>query len=206
MKRQLKNAWLQRQDNDPFVKLAKTQGYRSRASFKLLELHQKYKLFKAGMHVIDLGAAPGGWSQVVAKELGKAGHVIALDLLPIVPIENVSVIQGDFTQSTTHDALQHVLNNKKVDWILSDMAPNMSGTWVVDQAKAMYLVECAFDFATHTLKPGGGFLVKTFQGSGFDMVLKNLRAHFKTVLIKKPKASRSESKEIYLLATGYNIR
>lgn len=205
IKKQLKNAWLQRQDKDPFVKLAKVQGYRSRASFKLLELHQKYRLFKPGMHIVDLGAAPGGWSQVIRHIVGKTGHVIALDLLPIAPIENVTIIQGDFTAQTTYAALQHILSDKKMDWVISDMAPNMSGTWMVDQAKAMYLMECALDFAEHTLKKGGGFLVKSFQGNGFETVLKNLRAHFKTVVVKKPKASRAESREIYLLATGYNI-
>lgn len=205
IKKQLKNAWLQRQDKDPFVKLAKAQGYRSRASFKLLELQQKYRLFKPGMNIIDLGAAPGGWTQVIEHIIGKTGNIIALDLLPIAPIENVMVIQGDFTEEKTYIALQRLIDNQKIDWIISDMAPNMSGTWIVDQAKAMYLVECALDFAQQTLKPGGGFLVKSFQGEGFETILKILRAHFKKVVIKKPKASRAESREIYLLATGYNI-
>lgn len=206
IKKQLKNAWLVRQDKDPFVKLAKAQGYRSRASFKLLELQQKYHLFKPGMNIIDLGAAPGGWSQVVQTIVGKTGHIIALDLLPIAPIENVTLLQGDFTQEATYMSLQAIVNDKKVDWVISDMAPNMSGTWVVDQAKAMYLVECALDFAQRTLKSEGGFLVKSFQGEGFESILKNLRSCFKKVAIKKPKASRSESKEIYLLATGYTIK
>ncbi len=205
IKKQLKNAWLQRQDRDPFVKLAKAQGYRSRASFKLLELQQKYRLFKPGMDVIDLGAAPGGWSQVLSHLVGKTGSIIALDLLTIAPIENVTIIQGDFTSQSTDDALQHLLGGKKIDWVVSDMAPNMSGTWMIDQAKSMYLVECALAFAQQTLKNGGGFLVKSFQGNGFEMVLKTLRTHFKTVVVKKPKASRAESREIYLLATGYNI-
>lgn len=205
IKKQLKNAWLQRQDKDPFVKMAKAQGYRSRASFKLLELQQKYHLFKPGMNVVDLGAAPGGWTQVIQHIIGKTGHTIALDLLPIAPIDNVTVIQGDFTEEATYANLQRVVENQKIDWVISDMAPNMSGTWIVDQAKSMYLVECALDFAQQTLRQGGGFLVKTFQGEGFEVVLKTLRAHFKKVVIKKPKASRSESREIYLLATGYNI-
>lgn len=206
VKKQLKNAWLQRQDKDPFVKLAKAKGYRSRASFKLLELQQKYTLFKPGMQVIDLGAAPGGWCQIIAPLIGKKGSIIALDLLPIDPIENVTVLQGDFTEDETYVALQALLENKKVDWVVSDMAPNMSGTWAVDQARSMYLVECAFDFAKHYLKEGGGFLVKSFQGAGFESLLKELRSCFKRVAIKKPKASRVESKEIFLLATGYTIK
>jgi 23S rRNA (uridine2552-2'-O)-methyltransferase len=192
-------AWMNQHVNDPFVQQAKQQGYRARSAFKLLEIDAKDKLLKPGMRVVDLGATPGGWSQVAAQKIGTAGHVFALDLLEMVGLPNVSFIQGDFTEADVLAELEAQLDGHTVDLVISDMAPNISGIPLADQARSFYLAELALDFAVKHLKPGGSFLVKVFQGGDFDQYLKTLRGHFKQVLIRKPEASRTHSKEVYLL-------
>jgi 23S rRNA (uridine2552-2'-O)-methyltransferase len=192
--------WLREHFTDPYVKQAQKEGYRSRAVYKLLEMDERYHLFKPGMVVIDLGAAPGGWSQIVAKRVAPSGRVIAMDLLPMEPIEGVEFMQGDFGDDAIIQSLLASLSGAKADWVISDMAPNMSGNDSVDMPRSMYLSECALDFALHTLKPNGGFLIKVFQGEGFDSLLLSIRHGFKTVKIRKPKASRDRSREIYILA------
>lgn len=192
--------WLQEHFNDPYVKLAQQEGYRSRAVYKLLELQERDKLIKPGMTVIDLGAAPGGWSQVIVKWVGKKGRLIALDILPMAPIERVEFIQGDFSQEAVLQALSECVESGKVDWVVSDMAPNLSGIDSVDQARSIELAELALDLALRVLGQQGGFLVKLFQGEGFDPFLVTIRQHFKKVLIRKPKASRDRSREVYILA------
>lgn len=196
-------SWMQRHLSDPFVQKAQKLGYRSRASFKLLELHEKDKLFKHNMTVVDLGAAPGGWSQIVTKLVGRHGKVIALDILEMDPLPDVTVLQGDFTEQETLENLQSELGEEQIDWVISDMAPNLSGMIAVDQPRMMILAELAWDFAKQHLKKGGGFLVKVFQGDGFDLYVKNLRQCFEKVTIRKPDASRSASRELYVLARGY---
>lgn len=199
------SSWLARQKRDKYVQAAKKEGYRSRASYKLLELQNKYNLIKPGMKVVDLGAAPGGWSQVLAGILGDKGKLWALDILPIDPISNVSIIQGDFTTQQIHDDLSNALNGERLDWVVSDIAPNMSGCISVDQPKSMDLLENVWDFASHHLRPGGGLLFKAFQGEGLDSFINGLKKQFKSVVIKKPNSSRAESREVYVLARGYNI-
>lgn len=196
-------SWMQRHLNDPFVQKAQKLGYRSRASFKLLELHEKDKLFKPGMTVVDLGAAPGGWSQILTKLVGRQGKVIALDILEMDPLPEVTFLQGDFTEQQTLENLQAELGEEQVDWVVSDMAPNLSGMIAVDQPRMMILADLAWDFAKQHLKKGGGFLVKVFQGDGFDLYVKTLRQCFEKVVIRKPDASRSASRELYVLARGY---
>ncbi len=192
--------WLREHFNDPYVKRAAQEKYRSRAAYKLLELQERDKLFKPGMIVIDLGAAPGSWSQVAAEFVGKNGRVIALDILAMDPLAGVEFIQGDFLQETTVSQLLVQLGDTKVDWVISDMAPNLSGVDSVDQPRALELAELALDFAKLVLHAQGGLLVKVFQGQGFDAFLITLRQHFKKVTIRKPKASRDRSREVYLLA------
>ncbi len=192
--------WLREHFSDPYVKQAQQEGFRSRAVYKLLELQERDKLFKPGMTVIDLGAAPGGWSQIVANLVGKKGRVIALDILPMDPLPGVEFILGDFSEEAVLSELLKRLGDTKADWVISDMAPNMSGIDSVDQPRSMELAELAFDFAQQVLQPEGGFLVKTFQGEGFDLFLVALRRYFKKVTIRKPKASRDRSREVYLLA------
>lgn len=192
--------WIQRHLNDPYVKLSQQDGYRSRAVYKLLEIHEKDKLFQAGMTVVDLGAAPGGWSQLAVKRVGPKGKVIALDLLAMEPIPGVDIIQGDFIESEVYHLLQKMLDNKPVDLIISDMAPNLSGQKAVDQPRSIYLAELALDFASSHLKKGGNLLVKTFQGEGFDELCQALRARFAKLIIRKPDASRDCSREVYCLA------
>ena len=194
--------WLAEHHGDAFVKQARAEGYRSRAAFKLAQIQQKDRLLRPGMTVVDLGAAPGGWSQYALEVLKGSGRVIALDILPIEPISGVDFIQGDFREATALAELEKALAGAKVDLVLSDMAPNMSGVGPADQAGSIYLAELARDFALQWLKPGGGLLVKLFQGAGFDGYLKSLRAHFGAVGIRKPEASRARSAEIYLLAGG----
>lgn len=191
--------WLKEHFSDPYVKQAQQEGYRSRAVYKLLELQERYQLFRPGMTVIDLGAAPGGWSQLLVK-LVRPGRVIALDVLPMDKIEQVDIIQGDFTEDAVMQALLSRLASTKADWVVSDMAPNMSGNESIDIPRAMYLAELALDFALKTLNPNGGFLIKVFQGEGFDAFLAEIKRHFKTFKLRKPKASRGRSREIYLLA------
>ncbi len=197
--------WLKRHFDDPYVKQAQKAGYRSRAVFKLLEIQEKKRVIKPGQVIVDLGAAPGGWSQVARPLVGRKGAVIAMDILPMEPIEGVDFIQGDFSEQDVHDRLMATINGREVDLVMSDMAPNISGLKAVDQPRAMYLAELALDFAREVLKPGGDFLVKVFQGEGFDEFLKQVRASFQKVVIRKPQASRPKSREVYLLAQGKKI-
>jgi len=194
------NKWLSEHFDDHYVKLAQQKGLRSRSAFKLLELHEKHQLLKPGMTVVDLGAAPGGWCQVAKPLLGETGLLVALDILPMEPIGGVQFILGDFTEDSTLKALEEVMNGRKADLVLSDMAPNMSGMAATDQAKAMYLAELALEFVRSHLKPGGDFVVKLFQGSDFDGYVREVRSMFDKVQVKKPKASRPRSREVYLLA------
>lgn len=194
--------WLKEHFSDPFVKRAQSEGWRSRAVFKLEELLERDRLLKPGMVVVDLGAAPGGWSQMVRQRLGDGGQVIALDILPMLGIAGVQFIEGDFREEAVVQQLQTILNGAAVDLVLSDMAPNISGVDVADQARTMHLAELARDFSAAHLKPGGAFLVKLFQGRGSDEYLKSLRAGYERVSIRKPKASRARSAEVYALATG----
>lgn len=193
-------SWLREHFSDPYVKMAQQAGLRSRAVYKLQELHERDKLFKPGMTVIDLGAAPGGWSELVAKLVGKNGRVIALDILAMEPIVGVEFIQGDFSQEEVFQGLLQRVGEDKIDWVISDMAPNFSGIDSVDLPRVMLLAEMALEFALRVLQGPGGFLVKVFQGEGFDAFLAEVRRHFKKVAIRKPKASRSRSNEIYILA------
>ncbi|MDX1491557.1 MAG: 23S rRNA (uridine(2552)-2'-O)-methyltransferase RlmE [Pseudohongiellaceae bacterium] len=197
------NRWLEEHVNDPYVKKAQVDGYRSRASYKLLELIEKDKLVKPNMRVIDLGSAPGGWSQVVAPMLGKKGKLIASDILPMDPINDVEFIQGDFTEQEVFDQIMAALSDEKADFIMSDMAPNISGVDATDQASSMYLVELALDMARHALKPTGGFVAKVFHGEGYDDYVKEMRACFDKVVIRKPSASRARSREVYVVGKGF---
>lgn len=197
--------WLQEHFDDVYVKKAQAEGYRSRAVYKLQEVDVKEKLLKPGMTIVDLGAAPGGWSQYATEKLKGQGRIVALDILPMDSLPDVEFIQGDFRED---EVLQHLINFipvRGVDLLLSDMAPNMSGTVAVDIARAMYLAELGFDFADKMLKPGGAMLMKIFHGTGFDELIKQARKHFEKVVIRKPMASRSRSRETYLLAKGYNL-
>jgi 23S rRNA (uridine2552-2'-O)-methyltransferase len=195
--------WLKEHFDDEYVKRAQQEGYRSRASFKLLEINEKDHLLKPGMTVVDLGAAPGGWAQIAADIVGAKGYVAALDILPMDPIPEVDIIEGDFREQAVLDQLLALLKDKPVDLVMSDMAPNISGMKTVDQPKAMYLAELALDLARTVLKPGGNFVVKVFQGEGFEPFLKDMRSQFDKVVSRKPKASRPRSREIYLLGKGY---
>lgn len=193
-------AWMMEHVTDPYVQLAKHEGYRSRASYKLLEIIERDHLLKPGMRVVDLGATPGGWSQVVAQKLAGQGKVIALDLLEMLPLAGVTFIQGDFREDTVLAELVKALDGRPVDLVISDMAPNLSGVGLVDQARAMHLAELALEFALQHLKPGGTFLVKVFQGDGFDEYIREMRGHFRQVATRKPKASRGRTNETFLLA------
>lgn len=193
--------WMREHINDPFVHLAQKEGYRSRAAYKLLEIDAKDHLLKPGMVVVDLGATPGGWSQVAAREVGRGGKVIALDLLPLDPLSGVDFIQGDFREEAVLKQLEALLQGKQVGLVISDMAPNMSGVQSADLARALHLAELAMEFALEHLKPGGSFLVKVFQGVGFEEFLKLMKSRFAKVVTRKPKASRDRSSELYLLAT-----
>ena len=195
--------WLREHFTDEYVKRAQEEGYRSRAAYKLLEIDEKDRLLRPGLTVVDLGAAPGGWSQLAARLVGGQGAVIALDVLPMEPLPGVECIQGDFRETVALERLLDVLNGRPVDLVISDMAPNTSGIKAVDQPRGMYLAELALDFAGQCLRSGGDLLVKVFQGEGFDPFLKSLRAGFATVAPRKPKASRARSAERYLLARNY---
>lgn len=197
------NRWLDEHFKDPYVKQSQKDGYRSRASYKLVELDKKDKLFKPGMTVVDLGAAPGGWSQVAAERVGDRGKVLASDILPMDAIAGVEFIQGDFTEEAVLEQLLASLGENKADLVISDMAPNMSGMNAVDQPAAMYLVELALDMAHQVLKPGGHFVAKVFHGEGFDPLLQDTRNAFAKVAVRKPDASRARSREVYLVARGY---
>ncbi|MDH0732628.1 23S rRNA (uridine(2552)-2'-O)-methyltransferase RlmE [Pseudomonas sichuanensis] len=195
--------WLREHFNDPFVKQAQKDGYRSRASYKLLEIQEKDRLIRPGMSVIDLGAAPGGWSQVTSRLIGGQGRLIASDILEMDSIPDVTFIQGDFTQDEVLQQILEAVGDSHVDLVISDMAPNMSGTPAVDMPRAMFLCELALDLATRVLKPGGDFLIKIFQGEGFDMYLKDVRSKFDKVQMRKPSSSRDRSREQYLLGKGF---
>lgn len=197
--------WLDRHFSDDYVRQAQERGYRSRAAFKLLEIHEKQRLVKPGQVVVDLGAAPGGWSQVARELVGPEGLVIALDILAMEPLPGVTVIEGDFREDEALRRLKDVLGNREVDLVLSDMAPNISGVAAVDQPRAMYLCELALEFASEALKPGGDFLVKVFQGEGSDAFLQEIRRRFSQVTVKKPAASRAKSREVYVLARNLKI-
>ena len=198
--------WLAEHFDDPYVKQAQQQGLRSRAAFKLLELQEKYTLIRPGMTVIDLGAAPGAWSQVARPQVGSAGRVVALDILPMAPVSGVEFIQGDFTEDEPVRALELALGGAAVDLVLSDMAPNISGMATVDQARSMYLAELALEFARAHLKPGGDLVVKLFQGADFDSFVREVRSLFAKVQVIKPKASRPRSNEVYLLARDRQVK
>lgn len=188
--------------NDPYVQRAQKDGYRSRAAYKLLEIDERDHLIKPGMVVVDLGATPGGWCQVVAAKLGQQGKIIALDLLPLHPLPRVEFIQGDFREDAVLAQLEEKLGGQQIGLVISDMAPNISGIESADQARSMHLAELALEFAVQHLKPGGAFLVKVFQGVGFEDYLKLTRNHFNKVVTRKPKASRDRSSEQYLLGIG----
>jgi 23S rRNA (uridine2552-2'-O)-methyltransferase len=199
-------AWLHEHVNDPYVQRAKREGYRSRAAYKLQEIARTDRIIAPGMTVVDLGATPGGWSQVAAERVGPRGKVIAVDLLQMAALRGVVFIQGDFREDETVARLEAELPGTIVDLVLSDMAPNMSGIGVADQARVVYLAELALDFAVKWLKPEGNFLVKTFQGVGFPELREAIRGHFRQVLTRKPQASRGRSSEIYLLGKGKSHR
>jgi 23S rRNA (uridine2552-2'-O)-methyltransferase len=196
------STWLQRHVSDPFVKKAQLDGYRSRSAYKLIELNEKDRLIRPGMRIMDLGSAPGGWSQVAGKLVGAKGRVLATDILPMEPINNVDFIQGDFTEEAVVAQLLDWLGGGKFDLIISDIAPNITGIDSADQASSMYFLELALDTVRKTLKPGATFVAKMFQGSGSDQYVKDLRTSFEKVLIRKPAASRAQSREVYIVAKG----
>lgn len=202
-KRGSSRRWLKEHFADEYVKRAQREGFRSRAVYKLSEIDARERLLKPGMTVIDLGAAPGGWSQYCVPRVAPGGRVIALDLLPVEPLSGVAVLRGDFREQAVLDDLLAELDGRSVDLVLSDMAPNTSGIKAVDQPRAMDLAELAMDFARRCLRPGGDLLVKVFQGEGFDALLKALRTDYARVLVRKPEASRARSPELYLLARNY---
>jgi len=195
-------AWLKEHFSDQWVTKAQAEGYRSRASFKLLEMHEKDRLFRPGMTVLDLGAAPGGWSQVAGRLMGSHGTVIASDILPMDALPDVTFIEGDFREDAIYEQILAALGDRKADLVMSDMAPNMSGNKGVDQPRAMYLAELALDMAERVLEPDGQFLVKVFQGEGFDEYRQMLLQRFHRVVSRKPAASRARSTEVYQLASG----
>lgn len=197
--------WLKEHFDDEYVKRAQQLGYRSRATFKLLEINEKDHLLKKGMVVVDLGAAPGGWSQIAADIVGDNGKVVALDILPMDPLPGVTVLEGDFQEEAVLQQLLEAIDGRPVDLVMSDMAPNISGMKSVDQPRAMYLTELTLDLARTVLKPGGDMLVKVFQGESFDAFIKECRASFRKVMIRKPAASRARSREVYVLARNYFV-
>jgi 23S rRNA (uridine2552-2'-O)-methyltransferase len=198
--------WMQEHVADGYVKRAKAEGMRSRAAYKLLEIAERDRLLAPGLVVVDLGAAPGGWSQVAAQKVGGRGRVVALDILDMPALPGVTFIRGDFHDVMSVEHLEHALGGGQADLVLSDMAPNLTGIASSDQARTMALAELALDFALNHLKPQGNFLVKTFQGSGFDAFLKEVRSRFKAVAVRKPDASRSRSSEVYLVGKGLKPR
>lgn len=196
-------SWLRRHVTDPFVKQAQIDGYRSRSAYKLIELDEKDRLIRPGMRVLDLGSAPGGWSQVAAKAVGAKGRVLGTDILPMDPIGNVDFIQGDFTSDTVVERIKAWLGDGKFDLVISDIAPNLSGIDSADQARSIYFLELALDTVRLMLQPGANFVAKMFQGQGSDEYVKELRKHFGKVSIRKPKASRPESREVYIVAKEF---
>jgi 23S rRNA (uridine2552-2'-O)-methyltransferase len=195
--------WLREHVTDPYVKQAQKDGYRSRASYKLIQLNEKDHLIRPGMLIVDLGSAPGSWSQVAGRLVGDKGTVVATDILPMDPLKNVDFIQGDFTEEAVLEQILALLEGRNPDLILCDIAPNITGIDVADQASSMYLVELALDMVRQVLKPKGDFVVKVFQGAGSDAYLKELRSSFEKVLIRKPAASRARSREVYVVAKGF---
>jgi len=197
--------WLDRHFKDTYVKRARQEGYRSRAAYKLLEIQEKERILGPGMSVVDLGAAPGGWSQAAARIVGSQGRTVALDVLPMEPLPDVVFIQADFREEASLARLRQTLEGRTVDVLLSDMAPNLSGNPAVDQPRMMYLCELVLDLARQLQRPGGALVVKTFQGEGFEAFHKEVRASFRRVAGRKPKSSRPRSRELYLVATGYAL-
>jgi 23S rRNA (uridine2552-2'-O)-methyltransferase len=197
------NEWLRRHVNDPFVKQAQLDGYRSRSAYKLIELNEKDRLIRPGMKILDLGSAPGGWSQVAGKLVGAKGRVLATDILPMESIKNVDFIQGDFNDDAVVARLLEWIGGERFDLIISDIAPNITGIDSADQASSMNFLEIALDTVRKTLKPGAHFVAKMFQGSGSDLYLKELRTSFEKVLTRKPAASRAESREVFIVAKGF---
>jgi 23S rRNA (uridine2552-2'-O)-methyltransferase len=195
-------AWMKEHVNDFFVRQAKKEGYRSRAAYKLIEIAERDRLFRSGMTIVDLGAAPGGWSQVAALKLGEKGRIIALDLSKMEPLPGVTFIQGDFTDAEVLAELKNTIGKSPVDLVISDMSPNITGIAASDQARSMYLAELALEFARERLNSGGAFLVKVFQGAGFQEFLRSMRMDFNKVITRKPEASRDRSSELYLLGVG----
>ena len=195
--------WLHRQGADEYVRRAKADGWRSRAVYKLIEFQERECLLRSGQRVLDLGAAPGAWSQYAAKAVGPKGRVIAVDLLEMDPIAGVAFIQGDFRDENIYAQVLQCASDTGLDLVMSDMAPNISGTRSVDQPRAMYLAELAFDMATKALRPGGSFVVKLFHGEGFDAFVRSVRQSFDGVKVRKPKASRPQSRETYLVARNF---
>jgi 23S rRNA (uridine2552-2'-O)-methyltransferase len=204
-KKSSSRAWLKEHHDDPFVQRAQREGYRSRAVYKLIEINEKDRLIQPGMSVLDLGSAPGGWSQVAGVWVGDRGRVLASDILPMDHLPNVTFIQGDFTEQETYDQLIQALSGRRLDVVISDMAPNMSGLAAVDQPRAMYLVELATDLALRALSPGGAMLTKVFQGEGFEEWFRQIRERFERVITRKPSASRPRSREVYVVATGLKV-
>lgn len=202
-KRSSSKSWLKEHRDDPYVQRAQREGYRSRACYKLLELQEKDRLMHPGMTVLDLGSAPGGWSQVATEVLGERGGVIASDILPMDSLAGVTFLQGDFSEQVVFDQILVALNGRRADVVLSDMAPNMSGLSAVDLPRAMYLVELALDLAQRVLVPGGSFVAKIFHGEGFDAFVRDTRQTFGKVLTRKPAASRARSREVYLVARDF---
>jgi 23S rRNA (uridine2552-2'-O)-methyltransferase len=195
-------AWMQEHVTDPYVRKAQAEGMRSRAAYKLQQLAERDNLLKPGMVVVDLGSAPGGWSQVASRVVGPEGRVVGVDLLEMLPVPGVRFVQGDFSDEAVLAEVEKLLDGRAVDLVLSDMAPNMSGVASVDQARSIGLAELALDFTVNHLKPQGNFLVKVFQGSGFETLVADIRRRFVQVMIRKPEASRSRSNEVYLVAKG----
>ncbi len=197
------NRWLEEHVNDPYVKKAQVDGYRARAAYKLIELNEKDKLIRPGMMVVDLGSAPGSWSQIAGRLVGVKGRVIASDILPMDSLEHVDCIQGDFTEEAVFNQIMEKLGGSRADVVISDMAPNISGVDAVDQASSMYLVELALDMARSVLKPKGDFVAKVFHGEGYDDYVKDVRTSFDKVVIRKPDASRPRSREVYVVGKGF---
>ncbi|MBO0613586.1 MAG: rRNA ((2552)-2-O)-methyltransferase RlmE [Pseudomonadota bacterium] len=195
--------WLSEHFSDEYVKKAQTDGYRSRAVYKLQEIQERDRILQQGMKVVDLGAAPGGWSQYATKLIGSKGRIVASDILPLDPLPFVEFVLGDFREETVLAEILNLLGGEKADLVISDMAPNMSGVDAVDQPRAVYLCELALDMARQVLKPGGAFLVKLFQGAGSEAYIREVRNSFNTVKIRKPAASRPRSREVYVLAQGF---
>lgn len=198
--------WLQEHVNDPYVQQAQRDGYRSRSSYKLIQLNEKDRLIRPGMLIVDLGCAPGGWSQVATRLAGERGQVIATDILPMDPLQNVDFIQGDFTDEAVLNEILERLGGRRPNLVICDIAPNISGVDSADQASSMYLVELALDFARQALEPKGDFVAKVFQGAGSDAYIKDVRASFDKVFVRKPAASRPRSREVYLVAKGFKGR